>query len=495
MKDIFYCSALELGNMVNNKEITPTEILDQYEARINQINPKINAIIYTKFDEARIKAKEIEDSLAKGNYVGPLAGVPVGLKDFLPSKEGWTNSHGGVKSLIAVDAYDSEICKAMENLGAIVIGKTNAPAFGFRGTTDNKMYGPTSTPFNIEYNSGGSSGGSASAVGSGMMAIAEGGDAGGSIRIPSAWCGCFGHKPSAGLVPSVCRPDAWTATHPYCCGGPITRTVDDSATVLAEMIKYDPRDPISVITPEHLIDNMLDKNKMLRDKHYRIGYTYNFDIFPHPDPVIEAEFVKTIEVLKNFGNIVEEVHFDFHYTPREMEEAWLRGISVDSSIDNALAKRNGFDLIGEHADDLPEEFIYWDSIAFASTMMDYRKFHEIRTDILDAHCDIFEDYDIIISPIAGCLNPKNGTNNNTKGPDNINGVAIDPLIGFAYTYLENMIGFPAASVPIGMSNEKLPIGMQVIAPRYKDDRVFAIARQIEYAMPWDYMYTIPNSNL
>jgi len=487
MDNIFYCSALELGNKVNKGDISPTEILDAYEKRIEKINPKINAIVYTKFDEARERALELEARLAKGEYCGPFAGVPVGLKDFLPSKKGWISTHGGVASLTTIDEYDSEICKAMEKLGAIVIGKTNSPAFGFRGTTDNKLYGPTSTPFNIEHNSGGSSGGSASAVAAGMMAIAEGGDAGGSIRIPAAWCGCFGHKPSAGLVPSVCRPDAWTATHPYCCGGPITRTIDDAALVLASMIKYDPRDPISVMTPPSLIQNILDTHGIVKNRKYKIAYTMNFGtLFPYPELQIAEAIEKVINILEEKGNTISKANFKFNYSRKEIEEAWLRGISIDSSIDNAIAKDNGFDLIGYHSDELPEAFIKWDKLAFESTMMDYRKFHEIRTDILDAHLRVFEDCDIIIAPVAGCMPPKNSDNYDTQGPDHIGDIEVDPLIGFSYTYLENMIGTPAASVPIGLSKDNLPIGLQIIGKRYHDDEVFAIARQIEMMIPWDY---------
>lgn len=487
MNDIFFCSALELGRMVNAKKISPTEILDAYEKRIAEVNPKINAIVYTKFDEARIRAKELEAKLAKNEYVGPFAGVPVGLKDFLPSKKGWTASHGGVKCLVTVDEYDSEICKAMENLGAIVIGKTNAPAFGFRGTTDNKMYGPTSTPFKIGYNSGGSSGGSCAAVASGMLAIAECGDAGGSIRIPSAWCGVFGFKPSAGLVPSVCRPDAWTATHPYCCAGPATRTVADAANVLSAMIRYDQRDPISVPTPQGMVANILSRLPQLESKKLKIGYTFDFDIFPEPEDAIVEAIENVIYVLQSNGYTVEPVTFNFKHSKEKMEEAWLRGISIDSSLDNALAKESGFDLIGEHADELPEAFIKWDKIAITSDMFDYRRFHEIRTDILDAHCDIFDNYDIIIAPVSGCLPVKNSDDFDTKGPDNIKGTPIDPLIGFGYTYLENMIGTPAASVPIRLFND-LPIGLQVIGKRYHDDDVFAICRALEELIPWNQNY-------
>lgn len=488
MKDIFYCSALELGNLVTSKKIKPTEILDAYEKRIAEINPKINAIVYTKFEIARIRAKEIEEKIAKNEYVGPFAGVPVGLKDFLPSKKGWTASHGGVECLVNEDPYDSEICKAMEKLGAIVIGKTNAPAFGFRGTTDNKMYGPTSTPFKIGYNSGGSSGGSASAVASGLLAIAEGGDAGGSIRIPAAWCGCFGFKPSAGLVPSVCRPDAWTATHPYCCGGPITRTVADAANVLSAMIKYDPRDPISVPTPPDLVRNIISRLPVVEGRKFKIGYTFDFNIFADPEDEIKEAMINAFEVLRSLGYEVEPVTFKFKYSREELENAWLRGICIDTAIDCEIDRQNGFDLLRDYAEELPEAFITWNNIALQSSMLDYRKFHEIRTNILDAHYDIFDNYDIILAPITGCLPVKNTDDFDTKGPEYIKNEKVDPLIGFGYTYLENMIGTPAASIPIGLSNGGLPIGLQVIGKRYEDDKVFAICRQLESNLPWKENY-------
>ena len=217
----------ELGDMVNNKEISPVEVIDYFQKRINQRDPSLNAFTYTKFDEALEEAKSLESRIMKGEYCGPFAGVPIGLKDFLPSKKGWTNSHGGVKSLIQVDNCDSEFYKAAKKLGAIAVGKTNAPAFGFSGACYNKMYGATSNPFDITRTSGGSSGGSAAAVADGLLLFAEGGDAGGSIRIPAGWCNLFGFKASVGSIPSYCRPDGWAATHPYCCNGALTKCVRD----------------------------------------------------------------------------------------------------------------------------------------------------------------------------------------------------------------------------------------------------------------------------
>lgn len=482
-------SGLQLGTMVNRKILSPLEVLDYFEERIAERNPSINAFTYLNFEDARNEAAILEKRILDGEYCGPFAGVPTALKDFLPTKKGWPATHGGVKCLQTIDDADSAFYSAVRDLGAIAVGKTNAPAFGFRGTTDNKMFGPTSTPFKVGYNSGGSSGGSAAAVSDGLVYFAEGGDAGGSIRIPSAWCGCFGFKPSAGVVPSICRPDAWTATHPYCCGGPIARSVEDAEIIFYRMASYDPRDPLSVpIKFENKTTNSEEK--------ITLGMTLNFDVFPTPDPEIVSAMMEIVQALSYSGiysiNVVE---FNFHYSPKELEEAWLRGISIDTSIDNELAKRKGFDLIGDHAEDLPEQFVKWNDIAFNSTMMDYRQFHEIRTDILDAHLDVFDNVDVLLAPVCGCLPVSNSSNFDTKGPDNISGVAIDPLIGFGYTYLENMTGFPAASIPIALSSNGLPIGLQVIGKRYEDDKVFKVCKAIEKLTNWNEKYEIPFNRL
>ena len=486
--ELAYLSCLELGKLVRNKRVSPVEVIDYFEKRVAERNPSINAFVYTKFDEARKEAQKLESRIMAGEGVGAFAGVPVGLKDFLPSKKGWTASHGGVKSLITVDDEDSMFYKAAKRMGAIAIGKTNAPAFGFRGTCDNKLYGATSTPFNVEYNSGGSSGGTAAAVADGLIPIGEGGDAGGSIRIPAAWCGCFGFKPSAGVVPSVCRPDAWSATHPYCCGGPITRTVEDAAYILTHMAGYDLRDPISVQMSPAWYQAL--RSSASRIRALRIGVTTNFDLFPEPDHPIDSRLWIAAETLRQMGATVEPVHFNFKHSLEEIEAAWLRGICIDTAVDMELWKREGFEI--DH-DDLPENFWYWNQVALESSMMDYRKFHEVRTGILDAHLDVFDKYDVIISPTTGCMPVRNDPHQLTQGPTSIGGVPVDPLIGFSYTYLENMCGNPAASVPIGIDDNMLPIGMQIVGKRYHDPDVFTVARAIEVAQPWNYL--IPKSRM
>ena len=474
-------SGVELGKEVRSGRITPTEVIRYFQERIEKRNPSLNAFTYTKFDDAFSEAKALEERLLHHEEVGPLAGVPVGLKDFLPSKKGWTNSHGGVKSLIREDPEDSMFYIAAREAGAIAVGKTNAPAFAMRGTCDNYLYGPTRNPFDTRYNSGGSSGGSAAAVADGMLPISEGSDGGGSIRIPSAWCGCFGFKASVGTIPSICRPDGWTATHPYCFNGAITRTVEDSALMLNYMARYNPRDPLSLDHGKRDFTELMKKPI----RNWKIAFTTDFDIFT-VDPEV-ASIVKTAaRKLEAAGASIEPVHFSFQHTQNEFAELWCRSISIDTAIDMELWKKEGLDLVRDHREELPEEFIYWNELALRSTVMDYRYFNELRTEMLDAMQDIFDIYDIILSPVTICPPVLNATDGNTRGPLEMNGRKIEPLIGFCETFFSNFTGNPAASVPAGLTKEGLPVGMQIIGKKFRDEDVLAVAKTFEDIAPWGY---------
>lgn len=472
-------SAIELGELVNSKVVSPVEVIDYFIKRIEKWNFRTNAFVYTKYDEAHFEAVELEKRIMNGEDVGPLAGVPIGLKDFLPTKKGWTASHGGVKSLITVDQEDDIFYSTAHKLGAIAIGKTNAPSFGFRGTTDNKMYGPTSTPFKVGYNSGGSSGGSAAAVAAGLVPVATSGDGGGSSRIPAAWCNCFGFKPSAGVNPSICRPDAWTATHPYCCSGVETRTILDSAIIFESVQSYDPKDPISV----PLAKKPLSKLMCESISGMKIAVTHDYNIFPSVNAEILTAVDRTAEILQSAGAIVDYVDFKFKFSLDEMIDQWLLGISIDDAVSPEIIR-----AVDEHPEDMPDEFIYWHMKARKATMLDYRKFHEVRTDILDAHLNIFKDYDIVLSPVTCCMPVPNATDHNTLGPEEIDGCPLERLIGYTQTWFQNMTGNPSASIPTVLSKEGFPIGVQVTARRYLDENVFKIAHTLEQLQPWAAYY-------
>ncbi len=486
MKALEYLSAAEIGREVNAGHLSPTEVVQYFERRIEQRNESLNAFVYTKFEYAEAAAKALEQRMARGEEIGPFAGVPFAMKDFLPSKKGWLNSHGGVKPLIMEDDADSEFTKAMEAAGGIAIGKTNAPAYAFRGTTDNKLYGPTSTPFAVGHNSGGSSGGTAAAVADGMVPIGEGSDGGGSIRIPSSWCNLFGFKASVGTIPSVCRPDAWTATHPYCFNGGLTKTVEDSAILLNYMAHYDPQDPLSLPREARDFTKLMERDV----KGWRIAFTKDFGNFP-VDPEVAETVARAAKRLEDAGAIVEEVDIRFPRPIQEYADLWCRAICVDTAIGLELDRRRGFDLVKDHREELPEEFIYWNELVAKGGIMNYYDFNCLRTEILDVHETLFQTYDILLSPTTACLPVKNTDDRNTLGPETIGGVPVNRLIGYCETFFENFTGNPAASVPAGMSKDGLPIGMQIVGRKFRDEDVLTVAKTFEDIQPWRDLYEIP----
>ncbi len=479
-------SACELGRLVRAGEVSPTEVIRCFQKRIEAGDPRLNAFVYTKFEYAEAEAKKLEARLARGEDPGPFAGVPFALKDFLPSKKGWTNSHGGVRALICEDTEDSVFCRAMEAAGGIAVGKTNAPAYGFRGTCDNLLYGPTRNPFDTRFNSGGSSGGSAAAVAGGLVAIAEGSDGGGSLRIPAAWCSLVGFKASLGTIPSVCRPDAWSATHPWCFNGGLTKTVEDTAVLLGGMAAYDPRDPFSL--DRGGVDYTEEMKKPL--KGFRIGFTPDFGIFP-----VDAEVAEIAERaalrFREAGAAVERAEFRFQRSAYELAELWCRCICADTAIALELDRRRGFDLVRDHRGDLPEEFIRWNEETAKCGLMDYYEAHRARTEILDEELRAFEQFDLILSPTTICLPVPNAQDRNTLGPREMNGVPVEPIIGFCETFFANFTGAPAASVPAGLSKSGLPVGLQIIGRRHRDGDVLAAAAALEELQPWRGLYEIP----
>ena len=450
MKELYKYSALELGDLVNRKQVSTKEVLDYFRERIESRNSSLNAIVYTKWDDAYQEADRLQAQINSGYYAGPFAGVPIALKDFLPSKKGWTNTHGGVKSLTRIDEYDSEFYKACKT-------------------------------FNINYNSGGSSGGSAAAVADGLIIIGEGGDAGGSIRIPAAWCNLFGFKPSLGTVPSICRPDAWSATHPYCAGMGLTKTVEDSAILLTAMSRYDSLDPMSLpLNAKTSFTDYLHKDI----KEMKAAYTLDFDLYPI-DVNVKHVFEKRLKELDQLGIHLEPVTFHFKHSLEEIMYCWAWSISIDTTLDIMEWKEQGLDLIEDHSDELYEEFIQFYHVAKDFNIKMFRKFNEIRTDILDNFENVLNRYDFIISPTTICPPMKISDNGRVK---EINGKEFDPVtnfISFGETVLVNFIGYPAASIPMG-SSQGLPLGMQIISRQYQDASIFQLSSAIEDTYPWEY---------
>jgi amidase/aspartyl-tRNA(Asn)/glutamyl-tRNA(Gln) amidotransferase subunit A len=303
--ELAYLSAQELATRIRRRELSPVEVVDAFIDRINVRNPSLNALVYLGFDDARREARKAEDAVMSGAKLGPLHGVPSAIKDLFDFKPGWPASLGGIRALKdnIVNGYCAFAERMEQRGGAILLGKTNSSLMGFRGTCDNYLFGATRNPFDLAKNSGGSSGGSAAAVADGMLPIAEGTDAGGSIRIPSSWCGTYGYKASFGRVPFLASPNAFgVADSPFLFEGPITRHVEDAAIALNVIAGYEPRDPFSLNDPP--TDFTAATRRPIRG--LRIAYSPDLDVFP-VEPRVAGVVASAVRAFEEAGAHVEEV--------------------------------------------------------------------------------------------------------------------------------------------------------------------------------------------
>jgi amidase len=481
-QDMAFASAAEVADRIRRRDISPVEVMDAAIARIEKRNPSLNALIFTDFEGARKEAAKAEAAVMRGEALGSLHGVPAAIKDLFDFKPGWPSTFGGVKALKNnIAQFHCPFAERIEKAGAILVGKTNAPVMGLRGTCDNPMFGPTRNPFDTSRNAGGSSGGSAAAVADGILPLAEGTDAGGSIRIPAAWCGVYGYKASYGRVPVVIRPNAFAGDLPFVFEGPITRTVEDAAIALTALSGYDPRDPLS------LDENVNFRAALGRSiKGWKIGYSANFDVFP-VDPAIASVVAQAVRAFEEAGAIVEPIRLGIRQNQRELSDAWSRLIMPLNLGTFEAVKAAGLDLLGQHREDFPPEYLHWIEIGQKMTISDLLHDQAIRSEVFDAIQGAFGKYDLIVTPTLAAMPVPNRDDGNTVGPSQVNGEAVDPLIGWCLTYPVNFTGHPAASIPAGEVGG-LPVGMQIIGRRYADADVLAASATFEKLRPWASRY-------
>lgn len=483
--DLAYTSAAAIALGIRRRERSPVEVLEAFIERIEQRNPSLNAFVFKGFDEARERARDAERRLTTGEELGILHGVPTAIKDLFDFKPGWPATFGGIPAL--ADNTMPISCmwaERMEAAGAIVVGKTNSPIMGFRGTCDNPLFGPTRNPFDTSRNSGGSSGGGAAAVADALLPFAEGTDGGGSVRIPASWCGVYGFKQSWGRVPLVVRPNAFGGTNPFVFEGMLTRTVEDAAVGLTALTGPDPRDPY--VLPD-AVDFTASARRSIAGM--RVGYSPDFGGFP-VDERVAAVVGDAVQDLEQAGAHVEQVDLQLPRDQFELGELWCRLIAPLNleTLDGFAAA--GIDLLGEHRDQFPAEFLRFMDEAAETTVRQYSGYQFIRSEVFDMVQGHFADYDLLVTPTLACLPVENADDGETIGPSEINGVAVDPCIGWCLTYPLNFTGHPAASVPAGLA-EGLPVGMQLIGRLGAEDDVLAASAALERVRPWASSYAIP----
>ena len=482
--ELAYMGVIEIARGIRQRRFSPIEVVDAFIARIEARDRSINAFVYRRFDEAREKAKDAEKALMDGRPLGSLHGVPVAIKDLFDFKPGWISTFGGIRAMRSFTAnFHCAFAERIENAGAIILGKTNSPVMGFRGTCDNYLFGPSRNPFDTSKNSGGSSGGSAAAVADGLLPFAEGTDGGGSIRIPSSWCNVYGYKASFGRVPCLIRPNAFGSDTPFIFEGPITRNVEDAALALDALSGYHPGDPYS-------IDEETDFVSATRRtiKGWKIAYSPNLDVFPVDARIAEA-VAKAVRAFEQAGAHVEEVKVGINRSQKDLSDLWCRLIMPLNLQTLEGFREAGIDVLKDHRDDLPPEYLYWVDRGFKMSALDFFHDQAARTEIYDAFQAVLGKYRLLITPTLACLPVDNATDGNTKGPDRVNGEAVDSLIGWCLTYPVNFTGHPAASIPAGLVGN-LPVGMQIIGRRYADADVIAASAAFERLLPWQDAYRI-----
>jgi amidase len=476
--ELFDSTVVELAGRIRRRELSPVELVEAAISAIERDNERLNAFVHFGFEEARERAREAEKAVGVGEPLGPLHGVPTAMKDLFDFKPGWPSTFGGVRALqnFVPDFYCAW-AERMERAGAIILGKTNSPVMGFRGTCDNPLFGPSCNPFDTSRNTGGSSGGSAAAVAAGLLPVAEGTDGGGSVRIPASWCGVYGYKQSFGRVPFVVRPNAFTGLHPFLFEGALTRTVEDAALVVEAISGYDSRDPFALPEPATLLPAARQSIS-----GWKIAYSPDFDVYP-VESEVAGKVAEAVRAFEQAGAHVEEVKLGIERDQRELSDLWCRLISPINVGTFENLKDAGIDLLRDHRDDFPPEYLSWVEAGYELRIPQLMRDEEIRSEIYDAIQGVFSEYDLLVTPTLACLPVKNASDGNTKGPERIGNVEVDPLIGWCLTYMVNFSGHPAASIPAGMV-DGLPVGMQIIGKRYADSDLLAASAAFERIRPW-----------
>jgi Asp-tRNA(Asn)/Glu-tRNA(Gln) amidotransferase A subunit family amidase len=480
-QEIAYLGVEDLHRLYLAGELSPVDVVDACYAMIRERNKDINAFVTLTEDIAYETARRQEEALSKRPTELPrLFGVPLGLKDLSDSLAGVRNTYGSraFTDLVATRTADHVV--RLLDAGAIPIGKTNTSEFGHKNTTDNYVFGPTSTPFAIGYNAGGSSGGSAAAPVAGMACLGLGSDGGGSIRVPAAACGAFGFKATFGQIPWTNRSNAFGTLAPFTHKGPITRSVSDAIAMFDVMGQPLATDPFGPQAPRESQIKALNGSL----EGLRVAYAPTLcDLAPEPD--VAARVREAADAFAAEGAHVDDIGsaIPYHYT--DIERIW-GGIYDVFSADTARGLKGlGFDVDTPQRELLSPSFLKLVDRGLTMSAMTYQSFNHERSGVYDAINALFEKYDLLLTPtnlIAAIPNAKEF--GESFGPDRIGDQSINPTIGWSLTYLFNLTGHPIASVPVGFTQQGLPVGMQIVGPRHADFNVLSASAAFERARPW-----------
>jgi Asp-tRNA(Asn)/Glu-tRNA(Gln) amidotransferase A subunit family amidase len=465
-------SAVELRRLMGSRQLSPVELLDACIARIDSLNPAVNAICATDFDRARALAREAEAQVMRGEPLGPLHGLPLGVKD-LQDTAGLLTTYGNVGLRSNVPAADNALVARLRAAGAIVTAKTNVPDMGAGANTRNPVWGATGNPFDPARNAGGSSGGSAAALAVDMLPLATGSDTGGSLRIPAALCGVVGLRPSPGLVANDARPLGWSVISVL---GPMGRSVADVALQLAASVGFDARDPLSYPADGASIWPLEPADLST----LRVGYTEDFGLCI-VDLEIRRVFRQRVEAIRPLVARCEPLDLPLGDADRAFDV--LRAESFVAAFADTF--RNAPETLGPNVRANVE-------MAAAITLADRAWAHLEQTRIARQFARAFEQYDLIIAPTTP-VTPFPWTE---LYAERIDGQAMRNYYHWlGLTYVVTLATNPALSLPCGTDEHGMPFGLQIVGRLRGDAALLAAAHGLEQAFAADEALARPRPDL
>jgi amidase len=454
-------TAVELASLIASKAVSPVEVLDAHLATIARVNPKLNAIVTLVADAARVLAKNAEAAVLRGGKLGALHGLPVAIKD-ITSTAGIRTTYGSPLFRDNVPTEDAEVVRRLKAAGAIVLGKTNTPEFGAGANTFNDVFGVTRNPWNPALSPSGSSGGSAVAVATGMVPLAQGTDFGCSVRMPASFCGIVGIRPTPGLTPNWPMPLAWD---PGQVNGPLARTAEDAALMLDAIVGISRESPISVAPPWASARAVVVRTGDV--KGLRIAYVSDISdigVEPEIDNICRA----TAMSLRGAGATVEEIAFDIS-DGKAPYQAW-RGLWMvgQQFVNLDQLEAFGVNLKGNV------------KAGLKVTPLDFAASEQKRQELFRRFAKFFEQYDLLITPQS----PVKQFPVEMNFPTLINGKKLDNYTDWmAGSFLITLMSLPGGSVPAGLTSDGLPVGIQIVGPRFEEPLILSAMKIVQQTHP------------
>ena len=456
--ELCFKTAVELAGLIRDGELSARELLEVHLDQIERINPQVNAIVTLTDELAMSQASAADESQARGEPLGPLHGLPVAHKD-LVATAGIRTTWGSPIYADFVPSEDALIIERLKAAGVVQVGKTNVPEFGAGSQTFNPVFGACLNPYDTSRTCGGSSGGAAVALACGMVPIAAGSATGGSLRNPANFCNVVGFRNSPGRVPVHPTELGW---FPISVQGPMARTVEDTALMLSVLAGPDPRVPISLAEPGESFRGSLERDF----SGVRVAWSRDLGSFPVDDAVAGA-LEPQLEAFSTIGCTLDHAHPDF----RDADFCFktLRAWAFESKFSPLLEK---------HRDKIKETIIWNAEAGQQQSGPDIARAERLRTALFHRVREFMDDYEFLVLPVSQVAPFDVETPYITE----INGQSMETYIDWMMScYFITVTGLPALSLPLGFTDEGLPVGLQIVGRHQDDFGVLQLAYAIQQA--------------